>query len=279
MLDLYMADSSIHSKDLLFIDSFREKVDYPGRVEGQFFEIYWTLHTPQPSLLGHEIVPPKGEWIYLVGPFEGYQFEMKDTKGTFLRFHRGLLNLESEEFSLEILRIFNFSKEPTSIFVPQEEVAVLDELIHLMKRELSRRPRDFMFLKSLLKSFLLKLVSLSEENYRLPDLNAKRVYHFLMLVESHYKETRQTSFYADKLNLSTKRLNQILKEHMGATIGQLLQERVIMEAKRKLYQGQDNIKEIGSDLGYADQSYFSRFFRNMTGRSPEEFRDDIQSRL
>lgn len=274
-----MPSTSIQSKDLLFIDLFREKVDYPGQGKGQFFEIYWSLSTPEPSLLGDEISPPKGKWIYLVGPVEGYLFEMKDTQGTFLRFHRGLLNLESEEFSLEVLRVFNFSKEPTSIFVPIEEVAVLDELIHLMKRELSRRPRDFMFLKSLLKSFLLKLVSLGEENYRLPDLNAKRVYHFLMLVESHYKETRKTSFYADKLNLSTKRLNQILKEHMGATISQLLQERIIMEAKRKLFQGKHAIKEIGSDLGFADQSYFSRFFRNMTGQSPEDFRDEIGSRL
>src|SRR5699024_7835191 len=126
-------------------------------------------------------------------------------------------------------------------FVPLEEVPVLEDLIRLMERELQRTPRDFVFLKSLLKSFLVKLVSLHQERYQLPDINAKRMYHFLVLLEKHYKTNRETRFYAEKLNLSSKRLNQILKDQMGKTISEVIQERVIMEAQRQLYHGKKSI--------------------------------------
>lgn len=274
-----MAGHTTIQKSLLFIEPFKQKAHYPDKDKQQFFEIYWTAAVSTPALQSELTPAPKGEWLYLVAPYHAREFQLEGAQGRLVRFHRKLLNLELEDFSLEVLRLFQKSAGYASIFVPESEVAVLEDLHRLMVRELKRQPRDFVFLKSLLKSFLLKLVSLHKEHYQLPDINAKRMYHFLVLLENHYKTNRQASFYARELNLSPKRLNQILKEQIGKTITQLLQDRVIMEAQRQLYQGQKSIKEIGIDLGFSDKSYFSRFFKKHTGTSPEGFKKGIQSRM
>ena len=274
-----MTQDPSFKKSLLFIESFHQKANYPEKDKQLFFEIYWIPGRFTPALQNEIPDAPSGEWVYLVAPYHAREFELEGAQGRLIRFHRELLNLELEDFSMEVLRLFQKSKGYASVFVPQAEVPVLEDLNRLMERELKRSPGDFVFLKSLLKSFLLKLVSLHQERYQLPDINAKRIFHFLVLLENHYKTDRQTSFYAQKLNLSARRLNQILKEQMGKTISEVIQERVIMEAQRQLYQGKKSIKEIGIDLGFSDKSYFSRFFRKHIGTSPEGFKKQIQSRM
>lgn len=274
-----MAETLTQPNQLLFLESFSQRVEYPERQEGQFYEIFWIKDFLESSLQLDEDELKNQQWLYLVAPLQGRKLKLKGTSGIFLRFHKGLLNLEIEDFSLEVFRLFHKPDDFIKISIPEEELATLGDLIHIMRRELDRDRHNFLFLRSLLKSFLLKIISLSQEDLRLPDVNAKRVYKFLNLMEKHYKETRNSEFYADKLNLSSNRLNQILKERMGRTMSELLQERMIMEAKRQLYEGKRNIKEIGFDLGFSDQAYFSRVFRRMTGKSPEGFRKDITARL
>lgn len=110
-----------------------------------------------------------------------------------------------------------------------------------------------------------------------PSINEKRIYRFLLLLEDYYDTEKGVDFYADKLNLSAKRLNQILKQKTGKTINQILQERTLTEAKHLLFMGKMSIKEVAFTLGYQDASYFSRFFKKMTKLSPEEFRSAIKN--
>ena len=63
------------------------------------------------------------------------------------------------------------------------------------------------------------------------------------------------------LAVSAKTLAKIVKTHFNKTIGELISERIIIEAKRELYLTNKSIKEIAFDLGYNDEYYFSRFFK------------------
>jgi AraC-like DNA-binding protein len=51
-----------------------------------------------------------------------------------------------------------------------------------------------------------------------------------------------------------------------------LRLRRINEAKRRLVESRDSVKEIAEQVGYSDQFYFSRDFHKHTGISPSEFR-------
>jgi len=93
----------------------------------------------------------------------------------------------------------------------------------------------------------------------------------MMLLESNFNAVTNIDFYAGKLGISSKRLNQILKEKLNKTGTQIIHDRIILEAKRKIIHSEVTIKEIAYDLGFSDRPYFSRFFKKQTGQTPEEF--------
>jgi AraC-like DNA-binding protein len=104
----------------------------------------------------------------------------------------------------------------------------------------------------------------------------QRLEDFLELIETHMASHKQVSYYAQMLNLSLYQLNAITKTTLGKTCSQLMDEAVILEAKRYLLATSQQINQIAFDLGYEDISYFSRFFKKHTGYSPEAFRQNFR---
>jgi AraC family transcriptional regulator, transcriptional activator of pobA len=92
------------------------------------------------------------------------------------------------------------------------------------------------------------------------------------LLETRLADIKQVSQYADLLNLSTYQLNSITKTTVGKAASELINEQIILEAKRYLLATTNQVKDIASQLGYEDVSYFIRFFKKHTGHSPEAFR-------
>jgi AraC-like DNA-binding protein len=52
----------------------------------------------------------------------------------------------------------------------------------------------------------------------------------------------------------------------------IIQNRVILEAKRLLYYTDKSAKEIAFELGFEDAAYFSNFFKKHTSLSPSLFK-------
>jgi len=103
----------------------------------------------------------------------------------------------------------------------------------------------------------------------------ERLESFLSLLEGNLSHQRNPSHYAVLLNLSTYQLNHTTKTLLGKTASELINDRVILEAKRYLLATSHQITQIADLLGYEDVSYFVRFFRKHTGSSPEVFRKNF----
>ncbi|MGG6231122.1 AraC family transcriptional regulator [Tenacibaculum sp. SDUM215027] len=97
----------------------------------------------------------------------------------------------------------------------------------------------------------------------------------LELLDIHFYNNKQVIYYADKLNLTTYQLNSITKKTLGKSCSQLINERIILEAKRNLIATTNQVNEISYHLGYNDTSYFIRFFKKQTGLTPEAFRQNF----
>lgn len=95
---------------------------------------------------------------------------------------------------------------------------------------------------------------------------------FVVLLEDHYKQEKSVSFYTEQLNLTSKHLNQVLKEVLDSTAQDMIIDRVILEAKRMLTFTNSSVKEIAYELGYGNPYYFSRLFKVKMEMSPDEFR-------
>jgi len=94
-------------------------------------------------------------------------------------------------------------------------------------------------------------------------------------IDTHFKTLRSPGDYGELLHISPKALNKICKSYFHKTVGDLIAERLIIEAKRELYLTARSVKEIAFGLGYADEFYFSRYFKKKVGVSPQIFRDTV----
>lgn len=94
------------------------------------------------------------------------------------------------------------------------------------------------------------------------------------LIES-YQTERSVKFYADQLCLTPKHLSGVVKEVSGKTVGEWIDEFVILEAKALLNSSSLNIQEISDQLNFANQSFFGKYFKHYTGMSPKEYRKSL----
>jgi AraC family transcriptional regulator, transcriptional activator of pobA len=103
----------------------------------------------------------------------------------------------------------------------------------------------------------------------------RKIRQFEELVNQYFIQDREVRSFAQRMHLSPNYLNAICKTYLNKTASQLIQERVLVEAQRLLTHTSMSIKEISYHLHFKDTSYFSRFFRKMTGRSPIEFKQHV----
>jgi len=101
---------------------------------------------------------------------------------------------------------------------------------------------------------------------------AERLRRFRQLIESYYLERWPVARYARRLALSETSLNRLCLRLAGRTAFALLQQRLALEARRRLVFVPGSVSAIGAELGFKDSAYFSRFFRRHCGISPQEFR-------
>ncbi|WP_069661230.1 helix-turn-helix domain-containing protein [Arcticibacter eurypsychrophilus] len=243
-----------------------------------FFEIVW-LKNEDPL---HGIIDPsyriKGDWIYLIPPYRVHQLNKAGKNGELISFKRSMLEEEDKEFLLDLFRIFNVQGEFSCLRLDEDAAKELGDIYKIMEAEYTK-DNNFLMMKALLKVLLLKLISVKEHEFTDHDIYQKRVYGFLMLLESNFHSITNIDFYAGKLGISSKRLNQILKEKLDKTGTQIIHDRIILEAKRKIIHSEVTIKEIAYDLGFSDRPYFSRFFKKQTGQTPEEFQKAARAHI
>ena len=95
---------------------------------------------------------------------------------------------------------------------------------------------------------------------------------FQQLVEEDCFKSKKVQYYASKLAISSKTLNNIVNEVINESAKAFIDERTIMQIKRLLITTDDSIKEIAYTTGFTDPTNFFKYFKKFTGNSPEVFR-------
>lgn len=137
------------------------------------------------------------------------------------------------------------------------------------------------FSGSVLQSYLQLILAISsrEKNKLLPDKGlAKNDFNelksFQNLVEEHFLIQKNLSFYADLLNITSNTLSKKIKSKFNKTPSQIIQERVILEAKKQIHLTRKSFKEIAVELNFNDEFHFSKYFKKYVGISPTQFRKE-----
>lgn len=130
----------------------------------------------------------------------------------------------------------------------------------------------------LLKRLIVFITRMARSEYipeeKVQDDKFYIIRRFNVLVETHYRKEHGVAFYAAQLNKSPKTLSNLFALYNDKTPLQVIQERILIEAKRLLYYTNQTIKEITFELGFEDAAYFSNFFKRHTALSPQDFRNN-----
>ena len=95
---------------------------------------------------------------------------------------------------------------------------------------------------------------------------------FIIEVLQNFRKERSVAFYADRMCVTPKHLSAVAKEITGLTASELIDHYVIMEAKIMLAETALTIQEVSNKLNFANQSFFGKYFKHLTGFSPSAFR-------
>jgi len=102
--------------------------------------------------------------------------------------------------------------------------------------------------------------------------DASRLRRFRLLVEAHYLQHWPVARYAAQLALSESSLNRLCRSLIGSTAFDVIQQRLALEARRRLIYVAGSVATLATELGFKDSAYFCRFFRKHNGMSPTAFR-------
>nr|WP_294870925.1 helix-turn-helix domain-containing protein [uncultured Pedobacter sp.] len=152
-------------------------------------------------------------------------------------------------------------------------------LFDIFKQELStpdQIQRDMLLM--LLKRLIIVITQLARSRYipaeKLQEQKLDIFRRFNLLVEANFRQQHTVNYYAGLLNKSPKTLSNIFLLYNQKTPLQVIQSRILLEAKRLLYYTTKSVKQITYEVGFEDPSYFCNFFKRHTAMSPNEFRSD-----
>lgn len=150
-----------------------------------------------------------------------------------------------------------------------------------IREELESENEEFQdAVKANLQLALIELYRSRENRSLHPDANEKykqeQLDLFLELLENDIANHKQVNDYATMMHMTSYQLNQITKRLLGKTCSQVINEQIILEAKRLLLVTSQPISEVAWQLGYEDVSYFIRFFKKQTGYPPEGYRQNFK---
>ncbi len=102
-----------------------------------------------------------------------------------------------------------------------------------------------------------------------------RFLEFVELLEQSFESCRNVKWYAAQMNCSARTLYRICMAAVGKSPKAITNERVVVEAQRRLLFGNKTVKEVGYSLGFEETTNFIKFFRHLVGQNPDEFRKTV----
>lgn len=95
---------------------------------------------------------------------------------------------------------------------------------------------------------------------------------YLRLVEAHYPDHLPIDAYATRLGVTSLQLNQLCRALSAQSALQVIHQRLLLEARRNLIYTRMSVAQVSDRLGFSDPTYFTRFFKRLTGQTPKDYR-------
>ena len=112
-------------------------------------------------------------------------------------------------------------------------------------------------------------VRMASDRGRIDELFGQFMYH----LGAHFRDSRDVSFYAEKMHITPKYLSNIVMTKTGMTAKAAIDEYTVMQIKLSLKTSARPVKDIVWDYNFSSPAFFSEYFKRHTGLTPAQFRD------
>lgn len=210
--------------------------------------------------------------VFILRPGQVHQLNVgPDTKGYLLQFNADFyLPCEAK-----VVQFYRRASHKSHCKIIDSDFHRINGILNTIFSESQQKQSGYLeAIKANLNLFFIELVRNGKENK--PSANKyeqERIEELQELLELNIAREKQVSFYTESLNLSPYQLNAITKKVLDKTVSELINEQVVLEARRQLLGTSNQVNQIAFSLGYDDPSYFIRFYKKQTGHTPEAYRN------
>ena len=255
------------------------QVKYPHRHD--FFEVLFLMKGSGIHVIDsnkYRIEPP---CVFFLSPGQAHKLELShDIEGYIFIFNAEfyLINRTNQNRLLEFPFFYTIRQNNPPLILPNEnDVLFLKALFKRGVEEVLQRNTTSV---ELLRSVLDLVLTLCAKLYPVDEGLMTRgrghlmVKRFYQLVEENYQKNLSVNQYADLLAVTPNHLTQTIRQLTGKTSTEIIRAKQILEVKRLLVHTNLGVTEIANVMGFADQSYFSKFFKKETGVAPLAYRTE-----
>ncbi len=169
----------------------------------------------------------------------------------------------------QILKIVNTRRNESEF--KQQVVDRIGEYLYKSDQEIN------MFTHNLVESLLLEGIwgtNADDLSYFTDkDFSAQAlVNRFSILVHKHYKRKTDVKFYADKLNISSRKLTYVCLSLLNRTAKRVITDIILKEALLYIKHTHLSISQISYEMGFSEESNFRHFIKKHSGKTPLEYR-------
>jgi AraC-like DNA-binding protein len=258
----------------------RKIITKPHRTD--FYQIIWIQHgnpthhinfSPV-DLMSHSLLFLSKNWVHVFDTLEEYEGKVILFTEEF--YCRNMIDSTYLNSTILYNNVYRISPIGIRECVKDQFAAILQQ----METELDNQKDKHQPL--ILKNLLGNLLMIAERevieqrfNEIKPSPELDYLTQFKELLEKNFKINKSVSKYASELNISGKTLNKATTLILSKTPKEMIDERVVLEAKLLLAYNTSSVKEIAFDLGFEELTNFIKYFRKHTLTTPTEFRETL----
>jgi len=176
---------------------------------------------------------------------------------------------------LERFSFFSGDSKDQVLTIPLPAREEVKALFEKLVAEMETLQYDMIRVVMLQLFLLIERTSTKEKKKAIPQQKLLVLRNFQQLINKHYRTIKLPKEYAELLYITPNHLNALCQDLLGKTAGELIRERVLLEAKRMLTNADLSVTQIAYELNFQDNSYFNRFFKKYTGITPDDFRKSL----
>ena len=258
-------------------DASQGETDHAHRHD--YYTILWMKKGRGTHLIDFNTYELVENGVFFVSPGQIHQVVTPvRPEGWVITFSKAFLHMNhlSEDFLTEV-NLFNSFEDRPPLQLSREVITRLENVMQGMQAIFNSSYRHKLAgMGAYLKLFLVyceEECQVEETNFRQDHPGKQLLKDFKSLVQEHFRTQHGVGDYAGQLAVSQKHLNQVVKSLLGQTAKEVIQEKIMLNAKRELKYSELSVKEIAYSLGYEEPLYFSAAFKKAVGVSPSAFRD------